>query len=149
MEIKREHTVTTISWMKSTFWRKKNHSHVKSCILFFIIKVAFMVRFVQADLMDCHLILNLHLHFWSFGAKILKSKLNVFKIVTVFHFFKWCTTQYPRVPLMIVPWGTALCSTILRPPEVKSCRIIWWPFKESILLQTIVIYLILSTSKDF
>ena len=24
-----------------------------------------------------------------------------------------------------VPQGTALCSAILRPPEVKSCRIIW------------------------
>ena len=25
----------------------------------------------------------------------------------------------------IVPWDTALCSAILRPPEVKSCRIVW------------------------
>ena len=25
----------------------------------------------------------------------------------------------------VVPQGTALCSAILRPPDVKSCRIIW------------------------
>ena len=25
----------------------------------------------------------------------------------------------------IIPWGTALCSAIMCPPEVKSCRIMW------------------------
>ena len=44
----------------------------------------------------------------------------------------------------IVPWGTAFRSAILRPPEVKSCRIyLVRSFKESMYCwKTVVIYLV-------
>ena len=51
----------------------------------------------------------------------------------------------------IVPWGTALCSAILRSLEVKSCRIIWCIIQREHIIETLVIFLVLSTctSKDF
>ena len=38
-----------------------------------------------------------------------------------------------------VPRGTALCGATLRPPEVKSCRIIWCVDQRE---QIVVIYLV-------
>ena len=44
--------------------------------------------------------------------------------------------------------GTVLCGATLHLPEVKSCRIIGMSFKESSLLKIVVIYSVLSSSKD-
>ena len=43
----------------------------------------------------------------------------------------------------VLPQGTMLCGATLRPPEFGAS------FKESILLKTVVIYVVLSASKDF
>ena len=34
-----------------------------------------------------------------------------------------------------IPRGTALCGATLRPPEVKSCRIIWCVFQREHILE--------------
>ena len=49
----------------------------------------------------------------------------------------------------VVPWGTALSSAILHSPEVKSCRIIWCVVQREHIVKNLVIYLVLSTSKEF
>ena len=47
-----------------------------------------------------------------------------------------------------VPWGTTLCGAILRPPEVKSCRIIRCFVQREHIVQNHC-DLVLSASKDF
>ena len=40
--------------------------------------------------------------------------------------YAWLDMMHHAVPQgTIVPWGNALCSAILRSPQVKSCRMIW------------------------
>ena len=46
-----------------------------------------------------------------------------------------------------VPWGTMLCGATLRPPEVKSCRIIWCIIQRT--WKPLWFTLFLSASKDF
>ena len=57
-------------------------------------------------------------------------KMKSFYIILKIHlnwYFYWYLNFWSQYHMMhhIVPWGTALCSAILHPPKVKSCRIFW------------------------
>ena len=84
----------------------------------------------------------------SISLSSLKLHCNLFLELYIHYFIHRCKEWFYMMH-HAVPRGTALCSATLWPPEVKSCTIIWCVVQREHIVEDLVIYLVLSASKDF